>query len=81
MFSGEIIAITTLASVPGLVLSAYVLGILSKVDFLEDYLLMNPIIVIYSIILIYLFNLIVGLIPVFRTMRKRPAQILSRTDI
>ena len=81
MFSGEIIAITTLASVPGLVLSAYVLGILAKVDFLEDYLLMNPMIILYSIGLIYLFNLIVGLIPVFHTMRKRPAEILARTDI
>ena len=81
MFSGEIIAITTLACIPGLVLSAYVLNILSKVDFLEDYLSVNITSVLYSIILLYLFNLIIGLIPVFNTMRKRPAEILSRTDI
>ena len=81
MFSGEIIAITTLASIPGLVLSAYVLNILSKVDFLEDYLVVNPIVVLYTILLLYLFNLVVGLIPVFNTMRKRPAEILARTDI
>ena len=81
MFSGEILAITTMASLPGVILSAYVLNILSKVDFLEDYLVVNPIIVLYTIIILYLFNLIVGLIPVFNTMRKRPAEILSRTDI
>ena len=31
--------------------------------------------------LIYGFNLLFGLLPVFRTMRRRPAAILSRTDI
>ena len=81
MFSGEILAITTLASIPGLVLSAYIINILSKVDFLEDYIAVNPVTVIMSILLLYGFNLIVGLIPVFYTMRKRPAEILARTDI
>lgn len=81
MFSGEIIAITTIASIPGLLLSAYVLNILSKVSFLEDYLVVNPIIVMYTALLLYIFNLVVGLIPVYKTMRKRPAEILARTDI
>jgi len=31
--------------------------------------------------IILLFNLLAGLIPVFMTMRKTPAQILARTDI
>ena len=81
MFSGEIIAITTMACIPGLVLSAYILSILSKVEFLTDYLEVNIITVIYSIIVLYGFNLLIGLIPVFNTMKKRPAEILSRTDI
>lgn len=81
MFSGEIFAITTFASIPGIVLSAYIIEILSKVDFLQDYIVMSFDIVLVGILLVYIFNLIVGLIPVFVTMRKRPAEILVRTDI
>lgn len=81
MFSGEIIAITTLAAVPGIILCAYILNILSKISYLKEYIILNPIEIVYSIILVYVFNLVVGLIPVFNTIRKRPAEILSRTDI
>jgi len=44
-------------------------------------LIINPLLVTYSILLVLIFNLIVGLIPVFTTLRKRPAEILARTDI
>ena len=81
MFMGEIIAITTLASVPGIILGAYIMKLLSNIEYLKDTIVINMPIVIFSIILIYVFNLIVGLIPVFNTMRKRPAEILARTDI
>ena len=81
MFMGEIIAITTMASVPGLLLSAYIFKILSGMIFLKDYFLVTPDVILGSIILLYLFNMIVGLLPVFNTMRKRPAEILARTDI
>jgi hypothetical protein len=43
--------------------------------------MINGMVVISSILLVFIFNLIVGLIPVFNTIRKRPAEILSRTDI
>lgn len=81
MFSGEIIAITTLAAIPGIVGCTYVLSLLRKISILRDLFVVNPLIVIGSIILVFAFNLIVGLIPVFNTLRKRPAEILSRTDI
>ena len=51
MFIGEIISITTIASLPGIVLMTY------------------------------LFNIIVGLMPLFKVLRKTPAKILSRHDV
>lgn len=81
MFIGEVFAITTLASMPGLILMAYILKVLSTIKYLNGLFLINPMTVIISIILVYGFNLIVGLIPVFNTIRKTPAQILSRHDL
>ena len=81
MFSGEIIAITTLAAIPGIIGCTYVLSLLTKISLLKNMFIVNPLIVIGSIILVFIFNLIVGLVPVFNTLRKRPAEILSRTDI
>lgn len=81
MFSGEIIAITTLASLPGIVLCAYILNIINTIPFLERQFLITPITVIASLVLVYGFNLLVGLIPVFTTIWSRPAKILARTDV
>ena len=81
MFSGEIIAITTIASLPGILLMAYLLRILTKIEILSEILVVNYEVVFVSILLVFVFNLIVGLIPVWNTIRKRPAEILSRTDI
>lgn len=81
MFSGEIISITTLTSLPGIILSAYIFNRISHMPFLGSEFLVNQSIVVLAIILIYIFNLVCGLFPVFFTLRKRPAQILSRTDI
>lgn len=81
MFSGEIIAITTLASIPGIILSAYILDILSGIRYVEEYLTVTPFLVVSSIVFVFIFNLVIGLMPVFNTIRKRPAEILARTDI
>jgi len=81
MFSGEIIAITLLAAIPGILVSTYIISLLTKISYLKDMLIINPLLVTYSILLVLIFNLIVGLIPVFTTLRKRPAEILARTDI
>ena len=81
MFSGEIIAITTLAGLPGLLLMAYILYVLSGIKYLSEMILVNPLIVILAIALTYFLNLIIGLFPIYNTIRKRPAEILSRYDI
>lgn len=81
MFSGEIIAITTLAGVPGIILCSYILNIISEIQLLSRQFVINPGTVLASIILIYTFNLLVGLLPVFTTIISPPAKILARTDV
>lgn len=81
MFYGEIFAITTIASLPGLIFMAYILKTISKVSLFGNLFLINPITIIISVVLVYLFNLIIGLIPVFNVVRKTPASILSRHDL
>ena len=81
MFTGEIFAITTIASLPGFALMAYCLYQLSQMGTFGELFLVTPAVLALCLILIYGLNLIFGLLPVFRTIRKRPAAILSRTDV
>ncbi|MDO4546444.1 MAG: ABC transporter permease, partial [Bacillota bacterium] len=81
MFMGEILAITTMASVPGFLFMAYILHKLSGISYFADSFLVTPTVMGICLIAIYGFNLIFGLLPVFRTIRKTPAAILSRTDV
>ena len=60
---------------------SYVLYELSKISYLNNMFLVTPIIVITTIIFVYMFNLIIGLFPVFNVIKKRPAEILSRFDL
>lgn len=81
MFTGEILAITTIASMPGFAFMAYILHKLSAMQWFEDSFMINAPVLILCVVLIYGINLLFGLFPVFRVVRKRPAAILSRTDI
>ena len=81
MFSGEILAITVFASIPGLLLMYYILYNLSKISLLSSLINVNVIVILISLVIVFVFNLLFGLIPVFRVIRKRPAEILSRNDI
>ncbi|MEA4921875.1 MAG: ATP-binding cassette domain-containing protein [Eubacteriaceae bacterium] len=81
MFLGEIIAITTCAGVPGFVFMSYIVSRLTRIEYLKDNYLIDPGIMAVGLILIFALNIIFGLIPVFRTLRKTPAEILSRTDV
>lgn len=81
IFIGEIIAITSVAGIPGLILMAYILKVLSNISYLSCYIMINPIIVVISILFVYFFNLLIGLIPVYHTVKKRPAEILARYDL
>ncbi|MDO4996107.1 MAG: ABC transporter ATP-binding protein/permease [Bacilli bacterium] len=80
MFSGEIVAITTFASLPGVLICAYICNQISQIKGFESELIINKPLVLGTILLIYIFNLFCGLLPVIFTLRKRPAEILSRVD-
>ena len=81
MFYGEIIAITTVASLPGTLFVAYVLKTLQTISYFEINYLVNPFTILLSIIIIYLFNINVGLLPIMKIVSKTPASILSRKDV
>ncbi len=82
MFAGEIIVISVLTAVPGIALMYYILSNVVKITgYLESMYMVTPLVALISFAFVLLFNLLVGLMPVFRTMRKRPAEILARTDI
>ena len=75
MFTSESFAITTLASVPGVILMSYSLSVLSGISYIRSNYVMNIYVMILCIILMYIFNIIIGLIPVFNTIRKSPARL------
>ena len=82
MFAGEILVITLITAIPGIIIMYYVLYNLVKITyFLEGMYMINPMIALISLAIVVVFNLVAGLIPVYTTMRKTPAQILARTDI
>ena len=81
MFLGEIIAITSTASLLGIIIMSYILKILTHISYFEAKYVVNASVILISIILVFIFNVIIGLLPVFNTIRKTPAQILSRHDL
>ena len=82
MFTGEIMVITFLTAIPGIAIMYFALTQVVKITYyVEGLYLITPAIAAITLGIILLFNLIAGLIPVYVTMRKTPAQILARTDI
>ena len=81
MFTGEIIAITAIASVPGWLLMNYIVNKLQGVSYASGMFVCDARTVLASLVLIFGFNLLFGLMPVFTTLIKRPAEILARTDV
>ena len=81
MFTGEIIAITTIASLPGWLLMNYIVSKLQGVSYLSSMFVCDARTVLASLVLVFGFNLLFGLLPVFHTLIKRPAEILARTDV
>lgn len=81
MFAGEIIAITSLTNLPAILFVGYAVNKLAQSLYFEDMLYFSIPLMIFVIIFNYIFNLIIGLMPVFNTTRKKPAAILSRYDI
>ena len=81
MFLGEILAISLTASLLGNLFMSYILYNLTKVKYINGLFVINLRVMIISYIICLLFNIVVGLIPVANTIRKRPATILARHDI
>lgn len=81
MFMGEILVITTVASVPGLIIMNSFLKQISSVSLISKQFIINKEIFIISVIVVYVLNLVVGLLPLFNVMRNTPHKILSRNDV
>ena len=81
MFLGEIIAITTVSSLVGIIIMSYIFYHLCQISMIAQMFAINPVVIGGAVAIVYVFNSIVGLIPVFNTMRKTPAAILSRHDV
>ena len=82
MFTGEILIITFITAIPGIAIMYFALTQLVNVTYyLEGLYMVSPSIAAITFGIILVFNLLAGLIPVFTTLRKTPAQILARTDI
>ncbi len=81
MFIGEIIAITSTASMLGVTLMSYIIYQLTTIPYLQSKYMINSKIILLVIAFIFIFNLFIGLLPVRRILRHTPAEILSRSDI
>lgn len=82
MFTGEILVMTFITAIPGIAIMYFALLQVVKITYyLEGLYMINPMIAAITFGVILAFNLLAGLIPVYVTMRKTPAQILARTDI
>ena len=81
MFMGEAFAITTLTQIPGVLFMAYCINVLTDISYVARNYVMNLGVILLCIGLLYIFNIVIGLIPVANTIRKTPAQILSRHDL
>ena len=82
MFTGEILVITLITAIPGIALMYFGLSQVVKIGYyLEGLYIITPGVAAVTLGIIVVFNLFAGLIPVYSTMRKTPAQILARTDI
>ena len=81
MFVGEAFAISTLTSLPAVLIMSYCLKIISSISYIGMDYKMNIFITILCLIITYGFNIFVSLLPVIGTLVKTPAQILSRYDL
>ena len=81
MFLGEIIAITIFGSVPGIALMTYILASITKIQSASRLFIVNFQTIGLSVLIIFGVNILVGLLPLFKILRKRPARILARHDV
>lgn len=80
-FLGEILAITLISSTPGFLIVGYVMRSLCRYNYFSNLYAFNTQVVVGSVVTVLVFQTLAGLLPVFLTLRKTPAAILSRTDV
>ena len=81
MFLGEILVITFFTSTLGFAVMGYILNNLTQYQFFANQYVFDKRVILISVAVVYVSNILFGLMPVFFTMRKTPAQILARTDV
>lgn len=82
MFMGEIIDITLLNAIPGIIITYYIMfNETGASETTGKIFMVNPGVAIVTLVLMLLFNLLAGLLPLLRILRKSPAEILARNDI
>ncbi len=81
MFASEIMAINLTATLGGIILMGVILYNVSKMKVLGSMVVLNGTTLGLALLISFGFNLIMGLIPVYRVVRKRPSEILARHDI
>ena len=79
MFLGEIIAITVIACIPGILFMAYILS--GIVKYASSMFVINSYVLIKTILIVSIFNILIGILPIFLTILNTPAYILSRHDV
>lgn len=81
MFLGEILIVTTIGGLPGVILMGSLLKEFMKIPYFGSFYKMNNGILLLGVVIIYLLNIAVGLMPIRSTIKRTPAEILSRTDV
>ena len=82
IFLGEVLAVTTLTDLPAILITFFgIQWATASSTEIAQFLYQEPYFLLLEILLVYAFNVLVGLLPVWNTMRKRPAAILARYDI
>ena len=59
----------------------YILSQITKINRLDRMFMVNFKTIGLSILIIYGFNILIGLLPLYKVIRKTPAKILARGDI
>ena len=81
MFYGEVFAISFITSIIGVGFMSSMISQMLKTSFFQQSYVLNWQVIGISFLIIFVFNSLVGLLPVYTTLRKTPAAILSRIDV
>jgi ABC-type lipoprotein export system ATPase subunit/ABC-type antimicrobial peptide transport system permease subunit len=81
MFYGEVFAISFITSIIGIGFMSYMISQMLKTSYFQQSYVLNWQVIGISFLVVFVFNSLVGLLPVYTTLRKTPAAILSRIDV